>query len=67
MRDIFPQLVDSNGTPLGKYPLAVVPLSDASPANLSVFAGGAAYLRFSVPANGQASIDWSAGALPCRR
>jgi hypothetical protein len=60
MRDIFPHLVNSSGTPLGKYPLAVVSLSDAAPATLSVYSGGAAYLRFSVPANGQASIDWSA-------
>ena len=64
MRDIFPHLVDSNGNRLGKYPLAVVPLSDASAANLSIYSGGAAYLRFSVPANGQASIDWSNGQLP---
>jgi len=39
-------------------------LSDAAPANLSVFAGGAAYLRFTVPSGSQASIDWSAGGLP---
>ena len=64
MRDIFPQLVNSNGTPLGKYPLAVVPLSDAATANLSIYSGGAAYLRFSVPANGQASLDWSNRAAP---
>ena len=51
MRDIFPHLVNSSGTPLGRYPLAVVPLSDATPANLSIYSGGAAYLRFSVPAN----------------
>jgi hypothetical protein len=64
MRNIFPALVSSSGVPLNRYPLAVVPLSDASPANLSVSAGGAAYLRFTVPAGSQASIDWSAGGLP---
>jgi hypothetical protein len=64
MRNIFPQLVSPSGVPLNRYPLAIVPLSDATPANLSVFAGGAAYLRFTVPAGSQASIDWSAGGLP---
>jgi len=64
MRSIFPRLVSSSGVPLNRFPLAVVPLSDAAPANLSVFAGGAAYLRFTVPAGSQASIDWSAGGLP---
>lgn len=64
MRSIFPVLVNSAGQPLGRYPLAVVPVSETSPANVSLFAGGAAYLRFSVPANGQASIDWSTNGLP---
>ncbi len=64
MRSIFPRLVNSAGQALGRYPLAVVPVSDASPANVSLFAGGASYLRFSVPANGQASIDWNANGLP---
>jgi hypothetical protein len=64
MRNIFPALVSPSGVPLNRYPLAIVPLSDAAPANLSVFAGGAAYLRFTVPAGTQASIDWSAGGLP---
>jgi hypothetical protein len=64
MRSIFPRLVNGAGVPLNRFPLAVVPLSDASPANVSVFAGGAAYLRFTVPAGSQASIDWSTGGLP---
>jgi len=64
MRSIFPRLVSGSGVPLNRFPLAVVPLSDAAPANLSVFAGGAAYLRFTVPSGSQASIDWSAGGLP---
>jgi len=64
MRSLFPVLVNSANQPLGRYPLAVVPVSDAAPANVTLFAGGAAYLRFSVPANGQASIDWSASGLP---
>jgi hypothetical protein len=61
LRSIFPNLSDSQGNKLGKYPLQVLPLSDASPVNTSVFAGGVAYLRFSVPAGGQASVDWTAG------
>jgi hypothetical protein len=64
MRSIFPRLVNSAGQPLNRYPLAVVPVSDATPANVSLFAGGAAYMRFSVPASGQASIDWTANGLP---
>jgi hypothetical protein len=69
LRNIFPALCTSSPctptTPrLGKYPLTVVPLAEGSPAILSVNAGGAAYLRFSVPANGQASIDWSGNGLP---
>jgi hypothetical protein len=64
MRSIFPRLVNGAGVPLNRFPLSVVPLSDASPANVSVFAGGAAYLRFTVAAGSQASIDWSTGGLP---
>jgi hypothetical protein len=64
MRAIFPNLVDGSGNRLGKYPLQVLPLSDQSTVNASVIAGGAAYIRFSVPAGSQASVDWSAGGLP---
>ncbi len=60
-RDIFPQLVDGNMQGLLSYPLEVFPLSDTSPVTTSVFAGGAAYIRFSVPAGATASIDWSGG------
>src|SRR5262249_27377459 len=61
-RSIFPNLVDSQGSRLGKYPLQVFPLSDQSTVNTTVFAGGVAYIRFSVPAGSQASVDWTAGA-----
>jgi hypothetical protein len=64
MRSIFPGLANGNGQPLGKYPLSVIPLSDAQPASLLVNAGGVAYLRFTVPAGGQASIDWTSSGLP---
>jgi len=64
MRDIFPNLVNGSGQRLGKYPLQVTPLADAAPANVSILAGGEAYLRFSVPSGTSASIDWSAGGLP---
>ena len=64
MRSIFPGLANGNGDALGKFPLAVVPLSDATPANLLVNAGGVAYLRFTVPAGSQASIDWTSSGLP---
>jgi hypothetical protein len=64
MRSIFPRLVSPSGVPLNRFPLAVVPLVDGAPMNVSVIAGGEAYLRFSVAAGSQASIDWSAGGLP---
>jgi hypothetical protein len=65
MRSIFPRLIDeTTGRALGKYPLAIVPLSDAVPANLSIVAGGEAYLRFTVPAGTSGSIDWASGGLP---
>jgi hypothetical protein len=62
MRSIFPGLQNGNGGALNKFPLNVTPLSDAQPANLLINAGGVAYLRFTVPAGGQASIDWSTAA-----
>lgn len=64
MRDIFPNLVNSSGQRLGKYPLQVIPLADAAPANVSIVAGGEAYIRFSVQPGSSASIDWTAGGLP---
>jgi hypothetical protein len=64
MRNIFPSLVNSAGTPLGIYPLKVIPISNATAGNASIFGGAAAYFRFSVPANTSASIDWSSSGLP---
>lgn len=64
MRSIFPGLANGSGGALNKYPLAVVPLADAQPAALLIDAGGVAYLRFSVSAGGQASIDWTSSGLP---
>ncbi|MEP6493961.1 MAG: hypothetical protein ABJF01_14865 [bacterium] len=64
MRNIFPSLVNGAGQRLGIYPLKVVPLGDATPANVSVVGGAAAYIRFSVPAGTSASIDWSSSGLP---
>lgn len=66
-RSIFPRLCVDNKSPcttLGKYPLQLTPISDGAPANVSVVAGGEAYIRFTVPAGVNASIDWSAGGLP---
>lgn len=64
MRSIFPHLASNSGGALNKFPLTVVGLSDASPASLLVDAGGVAYLRFTVAAGGQASIDWTSAGLP---
>jgi hypothetical protein len=63
MRNIFPGLT-TGGVAINKFPLTVVPLADAQPANLLINAGGVAYLRFTVPAGGQASIDWTSSGLP---
>ena len=63
MRSIFPSLVNSANQPLGKYPLKVIPISDASGGTVSIQAGGAAYFRFGV-SSGNASIDWSSAGLP---
>ena len=65
MRNIFPRLVNSDNQPLGRYPLTVVPVSDASPANVSIVAGGAAYFRFSVPRE-QSGVDRLVGGRACR-
>jgi len=67
MRSIFPQLCTDDRTPctrLGVYPLALTSLINNQASNQSVVAGGSSYIRFSVPAGSQASIDWSNGGLP---
>jgi hypothetical protein len=64
MRSIFPGLSNGSGGALNRFPLSVIPLGDAQPANLLVNAGGVAYLRFSVPTGSQASIDWTSSGLP---
>ena len=64
MRSIFPNLVDAAGRPLNQFPLRVIPVGDGLPGATSIQGGAEAYFRFSVPANGTASIDWSVGTLP---
>ncbi|HEY4130902.1 MAG TPA: hypothetical protein VGM50_09810 [Gemmatimonadaceae bacterium] len=65
-RSIFPALCQNDACTitLNKYPLKVLPLSDATPASFTVFAGGAEYVRFFVPAGATGSIDWTSGGLP---
>jgi hypothetical protein len=64
-RSIFPRLCNDSScsSTLGRYPLTVIPLSDNSPANTSIVAGGAAYIRFTVPQGANASIDWKSTGL----
>ena len=67
MRSIFPQLCTDNRTPctrLGIYPLSITSLVNNQGSTQSVVAGGSSYIRFSVPAGSQASIDWSNGGFP---
>ena len=66
MRSIFPRLVEQRPiSRSARYPLTVIPLSDASAGErVDLSPVASAYLRFTVPARRQASIDWSAGGLP---
>jgi len=67
MRSIFPQLCTDNRTPctrLGIYPIAITSLVNNQTSTQSIVAGGSSYIRFSVPAGSQASIDWSSGSFP---
>jgi hypothetical protein len=41
------------------YPLATTALFDGTASSLQLFGGGEAYFRFTVPAGGQASVDWA--------
>ncbi len=65
MRDIFPRICSNDActATLGRFPLSVIPLGTGA-VSASVVPGGAGYFRFSVPANAQASVDWSTGSLP---
>jgi hypothetical protein len=62
MRSIFPSLVNSANQPL-RYPLRVIPVSDASGSSSAIQAGAEAFFRFGV-SSGNASIDWSSSGLP---
>lgn len=67
MRTIFPQLCTDNRNPctrLGIYPLAITSLVNNQTSTQSIVAGGSSYIRFSVTAGNQASIDWSTNGFP---
>jgi len=66
MRQIFPLLCTNDACTLhlGRFPLATIPLSTTTPANVSVVAGGEAYIRFRVLPGQQTSVDWTSGTLP---
>jgi hypothetical protein len=45
--------------------LKVIPVVESAATNVQLVGGGTAYLRFAVPPNAQASLDWSgAGGIP---
>jgi hypothetical protein len=47
------------------FPLQVVPVVESAATSLQLAGGGSAYLRFTVPAGAQASLDWSGpGGIP---
>jgi len=67
MRSLFPQLCVDSRTPctkLGIYPIAMTSLINNQASTQSVVAGGSSYIRFSVPAGSQATVDWSTGGFP---
>ncbi len=61
-RDVLPRVSSNRGS----YPLAVRNLADGQAQTISLAAGGSAYLRFTVPAGGRAtvSVRGAAGAAP---
>jgi hypothetical protein len=67
MRSIMPHLCVDNNDPcntLDRYPLATTSLTNNTSSTQVIVPGGTSYMRFSVPANAEASIDWSLGNLP---
>ena len=47
------------------FTLKVIPVVESAATNVQLVGGGTAYLRFAVPPNAQASLDWSgAGGIP---
>lgn len=67
MRSLFPQLCTDNRTPctrLGIFPIQMTSLVNNTTSTQSIVAGGSSYIRFSVPAGSQASVDWSTGGFP---
>lgn len=66
-RSVILGLRQSNGEPLfGAYPLPVRVLANNTPAEVTVQGGGAAFLRFSIPAarSGLITVQSNGGALP---
>jgi hypothetical protein len=59
LRSIYTQLFNP------PFPLVITPVVESAATNVSLVGGGAAYLRFTVPPNSQASLDWSGpGGVP---
>ena len=59
LRSIYTQLFNP------PFPLQITPVVESAATNVSLVGGAAAYLRFTVPANVQASLDWSGpGGVP---
>jgi len=59
LRSIYTQLFNP------PFPLVITPVVESAATNVQLVGGGAAYLRFTVPPNSQASLDWSGpGGVP---
>jgi hypothetical protein len=59
IRSIYTQLFNP------PFPLQITPVVESAATNVTLVGGGAAYLRFTVPPNSQASLDWSGpGGVP---
>jgi len=59
LRSLYTQLFNP------PFPLVITPVVESAATNVQLVGGGAAYLRFTVPPNSQASLDWSGpGGVP---
>jgi hypothetical protein len=64
-RNLYPRLRGPDGMAYGSYPLAVTELLDGRQENISITAGGAAYLSFTAPVGGVAEIQLENASSSC--
>jgi hypothetical protein len=57
-KSVYTYIYSRTPTPNVGYPLATIPLGDATPASVSLNGGAAAYLRFSIAPGTVANVHW---------